>query len=165
MKLNKTKVRYILRQNRKGVTTEEIAQDVKVSQRRVQQIIKEYKDTGQGPVLGEKVGRPRKTFIEIEAEVIRASHARYRIGARMLETVIRKQFKICISHNRIHMYLKAEGLAQEDLKKQKRRKWVRYERKHSLSAGHIDSSWSYAWRGGCAWPPFGLILTSSQDRA
>jgi putative transposase len=36
------------------------------------------------------------------------------------------------------MYLKAQGLAQEDEKKQKRRKWVRYERKHSMSAGHID---------------------------
>jgi len=34
------------------------------------------------------------------------------------------------------MYLKAEGMAHEDLMKQKRRKWVRYERKHSLSAGH-----------------------------
>ena len=57
MKLNKMKVRYILRQNRKGVATKEIARDVKVSQRRVQQIIKEYKETGQEPVLGEKVGR------------------------------------------------------------------------------------------------------------
>lgn len=138
MKLNKTKVRYILRQNRKGVATEEIAQDIKVSQRRVQQIIKEYNETGQEPVLGEKVGRPRKPFIEKEAEVIKAAHARYRFGARMLEPVIRKQFKFCISHNRIYMYLKAEGLAQEDLKKQKRRTWVRYERKHSMSAGHID---------------------------
>ena len=36
------------------------------------------------------------------------------------------------------MYLKAAGLAQEDLKKQKRLKWVRYERKHSMSARHID---------------------------
>jgi putative transposase len=36
------------------------------------------------------------------------------------------------------MYLKAQGLAQENQKKQKRRKWVRYERNHSLSAGHID---------------------------
>ena len=113
MKLNKTKVRYILRQNRNGVATKEIARDVKVSQRRVQQIIKEYKETGQEPVLGEKVGRPRKPFIEKEAEAIRAAHARYRFGARMLEPVIRKQFKICISHNRIHMYLKAEGLAQK----------------------------------------------------
>jgi transposase InsO family protein len=36
------------------------------------------------------------------------------------------------------MYLKAQGLAQKNQKKQKRRKWVRYEREHSLSAGHID---------------------------
>jgi len=36
------------------------------------------------------------------------------------------------------MYLKASGLAQDDPNKKKRRKWVRYERKHSLSAGHID---------------------------
>ncbi len=126
----------ILRQNRKGVATEEIARDVKVSQRRVQQIIKEYKETKQEPVSSEKVGRPRNPYLQNEADVIRVAHARCRFGARMLETVIRKQFKICISHNRIHMYLKAEGLAQENLKKQKRRKWVRYERKHSLSAGH-----------------------------
>lgn len=93
MKLNKTKVRYILRQNRKRVPTKEIARDVKVSQRRVQQIIKEYKETGQEPVLGEKVGRPRKPFAEKEAEVIRAAHARCRFGARMLEAVIRRQFR------------------------------------------------------------------------
>jgi putative transposase len=143
MKLNKTKVRYILRQNRKEVAREEIARDVKVSQRRVQQIIREYKDTGHEPVLGEKVGRPCKPFTEKETEVIRAAHARYRFGAHAgdcdPETI-----KICISHNRIHMYLKATGLAQEDLKKQKRRKWVRYERKHSMSAGHID--W-HEWDG------------------
>lgn len=63
----------ILRQNRKGVATEEIARDVKVSQRRVQQIINEYKETGQEPVFGEKVGHPRKPFIKMEAEVIRTS--------------------------------------------------------------------------------------------
>ncbi len=34
MKLNKTKVRCILRQNRKGAATKEISRDVKVSQRR-----------------------------------------------------------------------------------------------------------------------------------
>jgi putative transposase len=94
IKLNKTKVRYILRQDRKGAATEDIARDVKVSQRRVQLIIKEYKETGQEPVFGEKVGRPRKPFIEKEAEVIRTAHACYRFGARMLETVIRKQFTV-----------------------------------------------------------------------
>jgi len=144
MKLNKTKIRYILRQHRKHVSTKEIARDLKVSQRRVQQIIKIYKETGQEPVLGEKVGRPAKAFDENEAEAVRKAHAYYRFGARMLEPIISKQYKICISHNRIHMYLKEQGLAQEDKNKQKRRKWVRYERKHSLSAGHID--W-HEWAG------------------
>jgi putative transposase len=90
--MNKTKIRYILRQKRKGAATEEIARDVKVSQRRVQQIIKEYKETGQEPVLGEKVGRHRKSYIQKLAEVMRAAHANYRFGTRMLETVIRNQF-------------------------------------------------------------------------
>ena len=58
MKLNKTKVRYILRQNRKGVATEEIARDVKVSQRRVQQIIKEYKEAGKNLSWAKKLVAP-----------------------------------------------------------------------------------------------------------
>ncbi|MGB7570585.1 MAG: helix-turn-helix domain-containing protein, partial [Methanothrix sp.] len=138
MKLNRAKVRFILRQYRKHVSTKEISRHIKVSQRRVQQIIRQYKETGLEPVLGEKVTRPFKPYDEQESEIVQEAHARYRFGARMLEVVIRKQYKIRISHNRIQMYLKHQGLAQDDEKKQKRRKWVRYERKHSLSAGHID---------------------------
>jgi putative transposase len=104
--LNKTKVRFILRQYRNHVSTKEISRDVKVSQRRVQQIIKQYKETGREPVLGEKVGRPAKPYDKQESEIVQEAHARYRFSARMLEMVIRKQYKIRISHNRIHMYLK-----------------------------------------------------------
>jgi len=110
MKLNKTKVHFILRQYRKHASTKEISRDVKVSQRRVQQIVKQYKETGLEPVLGEKVGRPFKPYDEQEAKIVREAHTRYRFGARMLEPVIRKQYKICISHNRIHMYLKARKM-------------------------------------------------------
>ena len=111
---------------------------MKVSRRRVQQIWKSFRETGQEPVLGQNLGRPRKPYVKKEAEIVKAAHARYRFGARMLERVIRKLYKVRISHNRIHMYLKAQGLAREDPEKKKRRKWNRYERKHSLSAGHID---------------------------
>ena len=121
MKLNKTKVRFILRQYRKHVSIKEISRDVKVSQRRVQQILKQYNETGLEPVLGEKVGRPAKPHDLMESEIVQAAHARYLFGARMLELVIKKEYKICISHNRIQMYLKAQGAAQEDENKQKRR--------------------------------------------
>jgi putative transposase len=138
MKLSRKKVHLIIRQKQKGVGTKEIARDMKVSRRRVQQIWKIFQETGEEPVIGQNLGRPRKPYVKREAEIVKAAHTRYRFGARMLERVIRKLYKVRISHNRIHMYLKAQGLAREDPEKKKRRKWNRYERKHSLSAGHID---------------------------
>ena len=63
---------------------------------------------------------------------------RFKFGARMLEVILDKIYNVAISHNRIHMYLLIQGLSVRDPKKQKRRKWVRYERDHSMSAGHID---------------------------
>lgn len=39
----------------------------------VQQINKEYMETGQKPVLGEKVGRPCKSYSEKEAQILRAA--------------------------------------------------------------------------------------------
>jgi len=119
MKLSKTKIRWIIRQNRKGVTTKDIARDMKVSIRRVQQILKEYREISEEPSPGENLGRPSKPYDEHEAQIVKEAHERYRFGARMLEPVIRKRYKIRISHNRIHMYLKAQGLAQENQKKQK----------------------------------------------
>ena len=94
MKLNMTKVGHIFCQKRKHVSTEEIARDLKVFQRRVQQIIKQYKETGQEPVLGEKVSRPVKALDEREAEAVRDAHVCYRSGARMLEPIISKQYNI-----------------------------------------------------------------------
>ena len=127
MKLDQRKIHWIIRQKQKGVTTKQIALDMKISRRRVQQIWKSYAESKQEPSIGENMGRPRKPFDEREAEVIGEAYQHYRFGARMLETVVRKVFKIRISHNRIHMYLKAADLAHEDAKKKNRRKWVRYE--------------------------------------
>ncbi len=90
---------------------------MKISRRRVQQVWKIYKTTGQEPAIGENMGRPKKLFDEREAQINGEAYTLYGFGARMLEVVVRKVFKIRISHNRIHMYLKVAGLAHEDPKK------------------------------------------------
>ena len=138
MKLNRRKVHWIIRQKQKGVSSKEIARDMKVSRRRVEQIWKYFQDEGHEPIIGESVGRPRKFFDEKEALVVKEAYLQFKFGARMLEVVIKKVYKLKIPHNRIHMYLLSRGLSAQDPKKQKRRKWVRYEREHSMSAGHID---------------------------
>ncbi|WML66807.1 MAG: hypothetical protein METHP_00266 [Methanoregula sp. SKADARSKE-2] len=56
----------------------------------------------------------------------------------MLEMLIWKDYTVSISHNRIHRYLMERGLAKAECSKRKQQKWVRYERNHSMSAGHID---------------------------
>jgi putative transposase len=43
-----------------------------------------------------------------------------------------------INHRRIHLVLREEGLAVSEPHKQRRRKWIRYEREHSNSLWHTD---------------------------
>ena len=138
MKLNKTKIRYIINHKNKGESSKTIAKDIKISTRRVEQIWKEYHETGKEPIIGKNLGRPKKSFTPEEVEIINIAFDRFKFGARMLEPIIEGFYNIHIPHNRIHMCLLSEGLAEQNVKKKKRRKWIRYERKHSMSAGHID---------------------------
>jgi len=56
-----------------------------------------------------------------------------------LEKTIYCKYRIRIPHNTIHKALLEQGFAKKDVRKQGRRKpWIRYERKHSLSAIHLD---------------------------
>lgn len=98
-----------------------------------------YQDTGQIPVIGENLGRPRTSIItEEERRVIKEAKALYKLGARRLEPIIERDHGIHIPHNKIHRCLLEEGLAKEEPNKKKRRKWIRYQRRHTLSAAHMD---------------------------
>jgi putative transposase len=84
LKLNKRKIHWIIREKKKGVTTSEIARYMKISRRRVQQVWKQYLDTGIEPVIGKDVDQPRKPYDPKEAQIVGLAYARYRFGARML---------------------------------------------------------------------------------
>jgi len=103
MKLNERRVHWLIRQKQKGVTSKDLAVTMKLSRRRVEQIWKRYRDTGQEPLVGAKMGPPTKPFDAQEAEIVKEAYQRYRFGARMLERILRKVYKVRISHNRIHM--------------------------------------------------------------
>jgi len=138
MKLNQKKIRKIIGQKIKGESSSVIAKTYHIARRRVDQIWKQYRNLGETPSIGQNMGRPRKPFTDKESQVIEEAYKKYKFGARMLEVIIRVGYKLSISHNRIHRYLKDHGYAHSETAKQRQRKWVRYERKHSMSAGHID---------------------------
>lgn len=56
----------------------------------------------------------------------------------MLESILVNRYGLKIPHNRIHRILKDHHLASNDAGKQLKRKWVKYERHHSMSLWHTD---------------------------
>lgn len=127
---------------RYGISTREVADRYGVSQRRVQQLCKYYRDTGKYPEIhrsGRK--RYRKYPAEIQ-DLILETYRQYKCCAGTIGRILRKRYKMQIDNNVIHLILKVNGMARDEPGKRKRKKpWVRYEREHSLSAVHMD--WCY----------------------
>jgi putative transposase len=86
-----------------------------------------------------KPGKKKKELDDDSRNLILQIHKEQNLGARRLEKVLEFKYGKHIPHNAIHRVLLEEGLANENTKKKKRRKpWIRYERKHSLTAVHLD---------------------------
>jgi transposase InsO family protein len=143
-KLTKKKILWILRWYRNGMSTHDLSLSQNVSQRRIQQLVKTYRLTGR--ILLKRPGRKRIALPLEDIRLILSEHPR-NSGAVILERRIEAKHHKHIPHNRIHMVLKHASYAQDDPRKQKRRKWVRYEREHSLSLVHTDWHESRAVRG------------------
>ena len=139
MKLNNTKVQRITVRWQKGLPTELLAQQFQVSQRRIQQLIRDFKRLEQVPRLSSQGRKPYAKHPENTGELVRILHLRHKMGANYLAKLLRDKYHLRISNGTVHAILRKNNMATEQLNKQKRRKpWVRYERQHSLSAGHMD---------------------------
>ena len=142
MKLTKTKLLETLRRKNNGSTTYQARKVAGISIRRVNQVYKEYLETDKIPDIGKKTGRPAKPLTEKEIKIVKESYEKYRVCASTLRRIIDRDHGLRINHNRIHKIMIHLGFAKPLSKKHKRKiDWIRYERRHSLTAVHID--WYY----------------------
>ena len=89
-----------------------------------------------------KGGRPKRPITEQEKAIVKETYAKYRVSASTLEKLIKRDYALHIPHNHIHRIMIMLELAKPKGKKDVRKKnWIRYERRHSLTAVHID--WHY----------------------
>ena len=135
--LDEAQVEWIVKAKGRGMKNDDVARIQGVSARRVRQLYGEYRRTGVVPAL-KKAGRPKSPPItESERSIILSAYARYRLCACYLERALLAQ-GVRINHGRIHQVMREEGLAANEPRKQRRRKWIRYEREHSNSLWHVD---------------------------
>ena len=135
-KLNQKKIKWIVKEGDKrdmGFWT--IARIHGVSERHARRVYKKYKGIKEPRLL--PCGRKPKPIAEEERKMVVNAFNEFRVGATMIEQILDEK-GIHINHNRIHRILLEAKLAKHEQKKSARRKWVRYERKHSLSLGHTD---------------------------
>jgi len=138
-KLSDRKIRFICNHviNLCDWTIESCSNQYAVSIRRIQQLVKEYRETGVYPKLN-KSRRPKAPpLTSEEKKQIDLVWKDNRFGARMIFNQLRSQH-IRIQHHKIHDYLKSTGRSKPNPNKQKKRKRCRYERDHSFSLVHGD---------------------------
>ena len=122
---------------KKGESTANVARYLNISQRRIQQFIKHFNETGGYPVLNMK-RRPKTYLSDEQKELIKQAYSESFLGAKLLRHDIKSRYNQNIPQNKIHKYLIELGFAKPEPRKQKKRKRCRYERKHSLSLLHAD---------------------------
>ena len=137
-KLNDMKIRWIIHEKLRGRRVSELALIQGITPRRVKQLCQVYRLTGAIPTL-RRTGRPKKDPIALrDVDLILKIYDELRVNALTLESVLRRRYGLDMPHNRIHAILKEYGRALPESAKQRRRKWVRYEREHSMSLWHTD---------------------------
>ena len=125
-----------------GLRTAFVAEQFGVTQRRVQQLVKHYRETGKPPVLKRPGRKPCSRYSENLRNEVLWAKAKLKCSATGIAAYLRRNKGIKVDNNVVHKILLEEGLAvEEPNKKGRKRPWVRYERKHALSAVHMD--WFY----------------------
>jgi len=142
MKLTKSKLVETLRKLNNGKTVYQARKIADVSVRRIYQVKEAFDKTGKIPEIGNKLGRPSRPFDEWEIILVKKAYEKYRVSADTLQRLIDRDYKKHIGHNRVNKILIYLGYAKrKNFKDIRKKKWKRYERRHSLTAVHID--WHY----------------------
>ncbi|MCL2134600.1 MAG: DDE-type integrase/transposase/recombinase [Candidatus Bathyarchaeota archaeon] len=144
---NKKQLKWCLQQHAENkITIKTAANHLKITPRRFKQLYKQYKTTNTTPQIGKNLGRPKKQITPQTTKIIKQAYQKDHLHAKYLEKIIYARQKIKISHRIIHKVLIKLNYSHHQPSKQNRRKpWIRYERKHSLSLVHTD--WHHCANG------------------
>lgn len=137
-KLSRRDLAEIIRRlNHGNATIYRIAREFGVSERWIREIRRRYRENEQLPGLG-RVGRPPKPITQEELDFVYACELQHHLHPVALEDKIEETYGVHIPHNRLWKLLKMMGRVEDTPSKQRRRSWVRFERRHSNSLWQMD---------------------------
>lgn len=139
-KLTFKKRAWIVKQYQQGISASKLALAQNIHRSAVYQIIKNHEECGWDGLKDHITGRSETILNQSTVIIILDLRKRFGYGACRIEQVL-KQKGFSISHRQIEKVLVRNGLVIANPKKQKPRKWVRYELPHPNDLWHTD--WSF----------------------
>ena len=139
-KLNFKKRIWIVKQKLNGISTSKLALSQSVSARTVQKLVDAYYESGWDGLKDHKTGRSETVLNQTAVIIILDLRKQYGYGACHIEQLLKKK-GFSISHRQIEKVLIRNNCVVPNVKKQKARKWVRYELPNPNDLWHTD--WSY----------------------
>jgi putative transposase len=130
---------WIVKQYQKGVSPSKLALGQKIHRSAIYQILDKFKEDSWDGLKDHKTGRS-EIILNKNAEIIILDLRRFGYGACRIEELL-KQKGFAISHRQIEKLLLRNNLVVPNIKKQKPRKWVRYELPNPNDLWHTD--WSH----------------------
>ena len=131
---------WIVKLHLEGTSASKIAQAQKIHRSAVYQILQTFKEHSWDGLKDHKTGRSETILNQSAVILILDLRKRFRYGACHIEQIL-KQKGFSISHRQIEKVLVRNGLVEPNIKKQKPRKWVRYELPNPNDLWHTD--WSF----------------------
>lgn len=142
MKLTKKSLIELLKDLESGWTIYKASKKAKISVGYAYKLWNDYKTTGKIPEIGKRAGKPEKIISKQKEKIVKFSYSKYRVCASNLCPLIEKDYNLHIPVYTIHKILLKLGYANPNGRNDMRKKkWIRYERRHSLTAVHLD--WYY----------------------
>ncbi len=131
---------WIVKQYLSGLATEKIALSQNITRMTISNIVQTYNEFGWDGLKDHKTGRPETVLNSTMEIIILDLRRRFGYGACRIEQLLKlKGFSI--SHRQIEKLLIRKDLVAPNIKKQRPRKWVRYELPNPNDLWHTD--WSH----------------------
>jgi len=139
-KLSYEKRVWIVKQRQKGISPYTLALAQGVSDGIIRRIVRTFKKDGWDSLKDHKTGRPETSLNQNIEVVIFDLRKRFGYGACRIEHLLKNK-GFGVSHRQIEKLLMRNNLVVPNIKKQKCRKWVRYELPNPNDMAHTD--WTY----------------------
>lgn len=131
---------WIVKQYLKGISASNIASAQRIHRSAVYQILNKYNKFGWSGLKDHKTGRPETVLNPQMVSIILDLRRKHKYGACLIEQMLHRE-GFLISHRQIEKVLNRHCLIIPNPRKQKTRKWVRYQLPYPNDLWHTD--WTY----------------------